>query len=132
MSLTDPIADMLTKIRNASNAMHEVVDVPASNIKKEITRVLKNEGYIKDFKYLKSDSKGVIRIFLKYTKSRDKIISGIKRISKPGLRVYVSKDNIPKVLGGLGVAVMSTPKGVMSDKNSREMNVGGEVLCYIW
>ncbi len=132
MSLTDPIADMLTKIRNASNAMHEVVDVPASNIKKEITRVLKNEGYIKDFKYLKSDSKGVIRIFLKYTKSRDKIISGIKRISKPGLRVYVSKDNIPKVLGVLGVAVMSTPKGVMSDKNSREMNVGGEVLCYIW
>lgn len=123
---------MLTKIRNANRALHEVVDVPASNVKKEITKVLKNEGYIKDFKYLKSDSKGTLRIFLKYTKAREKVITGVKRISKPGLRVYVSKDNIPRVLGGLGIAIISTPKGIMTDRNSREQNVGGEVLCYVW
>jgi small subunit ribosomal protein S8 len=132
MSTTDPIADMLTKIRNANRALHEVVDVPASNVKKEITKVLKNEGYIRDFKYLKSDSKGTLRIFMKYTKSRDKVITGLRRISKPGLRVYVSKDNIPKVLGGLGIAILSTPKGIVTDKHSRELNVGGEILCYVW
>lgn len=132
MSTTDPIADMLTKIRNANRALHEVVDVPASNVKKEITKVLKNEGYIRDFKYLKSDSKGTLRIFMKYTKSREKIITGLRRISKPGLRVYVSKDNIPKVLGGLGIAILSTPKGIVTDKHSRELNVGGEILCYVW
>ncbi len=123
---------MLTKIRNANRALHEVVDVPASNVKKEITKVLKNEGYIRDFKYLKSDSKGTLRIFMKYTKSRDKVITGLRRISKPGLRVYVSKDNIPKVLGGLGIAILSTPKGIVTDKHSRELNVGGEILCYVW
>ncbi len=132
MSTTDPIADMLTKIRNANRALHEVVDVPASNVKKEITKVLKNEGYIRDFKYLKSDSKGTLRIFMKYTKSREKVITGLRRISKPGLRVYVSKDNIPKVLGGLGIAILSTPKGIVTDKHSRELNVGGEILCYVW
>jgi len=132
MSFTDPIADMLTKIRNAGRACHESVDIPASNVKKEITKVLKNEGYIKDFKYLKLDSKGTLRVFLKYTKTRDSVIAGIKRISKPGLRIYVTKDNIPKVLGGLGMAILSTPKGIMTDRASRENNVGGEVLCYVW
>jgi small subunit ribosomal protein S8 len=132
MSTTDPIADMLTKIRNANRALHEVVDVPASNIKKEITKVLKTEGYIKDFKYLKSDSKGTLRIFMKYTRTREKVITGMRRISRPGLRVYVSKDNIPKVLGGLGIAILSTPKGIVTDKHSRELNVGGEIICYVW
>lgn len=131
MSVTDPIADMLTKIRNASRAGHESVDVLASNLKKEIIKILKNEGYIKDFKYLKTDSKGIIRVFLKY-KNRQPVITGLKRISKPGLRIYVTKDNIPKVLGGLGVAILSTSKGVLTDKGSREANVGGEVLCYVW
>jgi len=131
MNVTDPIANMLTKIRNASRAGHEVVDVPASNLKKELTKILKTEGYIKDFKYLKSDSKGTLRIYLKY-KNRQNVISGIRRISKPGLRVYVTKDSIPKVLGGLGIAILSTSKGLMTDKHSREANVGGEVLCYVW
>jgi small subunit ribosomal protein S8 len=131
MNITDPIANMLTKIRNACRAGHEVVDVPASNLKKELTKILKIEGYIKDFKYLKSDSKGTLRIYLKY-RNRQTVIAGIRRISRPGLRVYVAKDNIPKVLGGLGIAILSTSKGLMTDRNSREANVGGEVLCYVW
>lgn len=130
--MTDPIADMLTRIRNGNNAKHETVDVPASNIKKEIAKILLNEGFIKGFDVIDDGKQGIIRIQFKYEKDNQKVISGIKRISKPGLRVYVDNTEIPKVLGGLGIAILSTSKGIMTDKNARKSGIGGEVICYVW
>lgn len=130
--MTDPIADMLTRIRNSNNAKHDSVDIPASNIKKELAQILLNEGFIKGFDCIEDSKQGIIRIDLKYGQSKEKVISGIKRISKPGLRVYVKSDNVPRVLGGLGMAIISTSKGMMTDKEARKSSVGGEVLCYVW
>ncbi len=130
--MTDPIADMLTRIRNASNAKHDSVDVPASNIKKELAQILLNEGFIKGFDFIDDAKQGIIRVDLKYGKQNEKVISGIKRISKPGLRVYVKSDEIPRVLGGLGIVILSTSKGIMTDKVARKENIGGEVICYVW
>ncbi len=130
--MTDPIADMLTRIRNGNNAKHDSVDVPASNIKKEVAKILLNEGFIKGFDVIEDAKQGIIRIDLKYGKNSEKVISGIKRISKPGLKVYVKNNEIPRVLGGLGIAVLSTSKGMMTDKQARSENVGGEVICYVW
>ena len=132
MQITDAIADLLTRVRNASTAKHESVDIPASNIKKDIARILLDEGYVKNVNFIEDDKQGLIRIALKYTAGKQNVISGIKRISKPGLRVYVNKDELPKVLGGLGVAVISTSKGVMTDKKARAEGIGGEVLAFIW
>ncbi|HHV61726.1 MAG TPA: 30S ribosomal protein S8 [Firmicutes bacterium] len=132
MVSTDPIADMLTRIRNASTANHEVVDVPASKIKREIARVFKEEGFIRDYELIDDGKQGILRLYLKYGPNKQKVISGLKRISKPGLRVYVGKDELPRVLGGLGVAILSTPKGIMADKKARKEKVGGEVICYVW
>lgn len=130
--MTDPIADMLTRIRNSNNAKHDSVDVPASNIKKEVAKILLDEGFIKGFDVIEDAKQGIIRIDLKYGKNSEKVISGIKRISKPGLKVYVKNNEIPRVLGGLGIAVLSTSKGMMTDKQARSENVGGEVICYVW
>ena len=130
--MTDPIADILTRIRNSNNAKHDSVDVPASNIKKEIAQILLNEGFIKGYDSIEDNKQGLIRIDLKYGPNQEKIISGIKRISKPGLRVHVKNDNVPRVLGGLGIAIISTSKGMMTDKDARKNSVGGEVLCYVW
>lgn len=132
MNTTDPIADMLTRIRNASSSKHKSVDIPASKMKKSIAEILFNEGYIKSFEEIKDDTQGIIRITLKYDENGDKVISGLKRISKPGLRVYASKDELPKVLNGLGIALVSTSKGIKTDKEARKENLGGEVLAYIW
>lgn len=132
MHITDAIADLLTRVRNASSAKHESVDIPASNIKKDIARILLDEGYVKNVEFIEDGKQGLIRIALKYTGNKQNVITGIKRISKPGLRVYANKDELPKVLGGLGVAVISTSKGVMSDKKARTEGVGGEVLAFIW
>lgn len=130
--MSDPIADMLTRIRNASSVFHDTVDIPASGLKKEVARILKEEGYIRDYKVSEDGKQGVIRIYLKYAPPKRQVITGIKRISKPGLRVYAKRDRIPKVLGGLGVAILSTSKGVMSDRDARRTGVGGEVICYVW
>lgn len=132
MVMTDPVADLLTRIRNGNMVMHETVEVPSSKIKMGITQILKEEGYIKDFEYIADGKQGIIRIYLKYGQNREKVITGLKRISKPGLRVYVKKDEVPKVLGGLGTAIISTSKGLMADKNARKNGLGGEVICYIW
>ena len=132
MNTTDPIADMLTRIRNANSSKHKTVDVPASNMKKEIARILFEEGYIKAFEEIKDDAQGVIRITLKYDEKGAKVIDGLKRISKPGLRVYASKDELPKVLNGLGIALISTSKGIKTDKEARKEGLGGEVLAYVW
>lgn len=132
MVMTDPIADMLTRIRNSNNAKHETVDIPASNIKKSLANILLEEGFVKNVEEIENDNQGVIRIQLKYGDNKEKIITGLKRISKPGLRVYVKSDEIPRVLGGLGIAVLSTSKGIMTDKVARKENVGGEVICYVW
>ncbi|WP_048601053.1 30S ribosomal protein S8 [Rubeoparvulum massiliense] len=132
MVMTDPIADMLTRIRNANVVRHEVVELPASNIKKEIANILKDEGFIRDAEFIEDDKQGIIRLFLKYGPNNERVITGLKRISKPGLRVYVKSEEVPKVLGGLGIAVISTSKGVMTDKEARRQQVGGEVLAYIW
>lgn len=132
MVMTDPIADMLTRIRNAHAVNHEQVDVPASKLKGELARILKEEGYIRDYKVIEEKGRRVLRIFLKYGPNKRRVISGIRRISKPGLRVYAGKDEIPRVLGGLGVAVLSTSKGVLSDRQARKEGVGGEVICYVW
>ena len=132
MNTTDPIADMLTRIRNASQAKFKTVDIPASNIKKNIAEILFAEGYIKAYEEITNENQGIIRISLKYTEKGKKVISGLKRISKPGLRIYASKEELPKVLNGLGIALISTSKGVMTDKKARELGVGGEVLAYIW
>lgn len=130
--MTDPIADMLTRIRNSNNAKHNAVDIPASNIKKQLAEILLNEGFVKGYDVIDDGKQGIIRMDLKYGPNNEKIISGIKRISKPGLRVYAKKDEVPKVLGGLGIAILSTSNGVMTDKSARNNGVGGEVVCYIW
>ena len=132
MVMTDPIADMLTRIRNATNAKHNKVKIPSSNIKRAIAAILLEEGYINNVEYIEDSKQGMLEITLKYDEDKMKVISGIKRISKPGLRIYASKEEIPKVLNGLGIAIMSTSKGVMTDRNARKTNVGGEVLCYVW
>ena len=132
MNITDPIADMLTRIRNANSSKHKTVDVPASNMKKAIAKILFEEGYIKAFEEIKDDAQGIIRITLKYDEKGARVIDGLKRISKPGLRVYASKEELPKVLNGLGIAIISTSKGIMTDKKARENGLGGEVLAYIW
>ena len=132
MQITDPIADMLTRIRNASSAKHDTVDVPASNIKKAIAEILLEEGYIKNFQLIDNSTQGIIRITLKYGANKKNVISGLKRVSKPGLRVYSKSEDMPKVLKGLGIALVSTSKGIMTDKKARQENVGGEVLAYIW
>lgn len=132
MQITDPIADMLTRIRNANNAKHDTVDVPASNMKKAIAQILLDEGYIKNFQLIDDGTQGVIRIALKYNAGKEKVISGLRRVSKPGLRVYAGADELPKVLRGLGIAIVSTSKGVMTDKKAREAHVGGEVLAFVW
>lgn len=132
MQITDVIADMLTRIRNAGTAKHETVDVPASNVKNAIAQILVEEGYVKEVQIIDDGKQGVIRIYLKYTENKKPVISGIKRISKPGLRIYASKDELPKVLGGLGIAVISTSKGIMTDKKARKLGIGGEVMAYIW
>ena len=132
MQITDPIADMLTRIRNAATAKHDTVDVPASNMKKAIAEILLEEGYIKNYQLIDNSTQGIIRITLKYGANKTKIINGLRRISKPGLRVYVSCEELPKVLKGLGIALVSTSKGIMTDKKARQENVGGEVLAYIW
>ena len=132
MHITDPIADMLTRIRNANNAKHDMVDVPASNMKKSIAQILLEEGYIKNFQLIDNGTQGVIRVTLKYGAGKEKVISGLRRVSKPGLRVYAGADELPKVLRGLGIAIVSTSKGVMTDKKAREAHVGGEVLAFVW
>ena len=132
MHITDPIADMLTRIRNANNAKHDTVDVPASNMKKAIAQILLEEGYIKNFQLIDDGTQGVIRITLKYNAGKEKVLSGLRRVSKPGLRVYAGADELPRVLRGLGTAIVSRSKGVMTDKKAREAHVGGEVLAFIW
>lgn len=132
MQITDPVADMLTRIRNANTAKHESVDVPASNLKKAIAKILLDEGYIKSYEVVEDGTQGVIRIQLKYLAGKEKVISGLRRVSKPGLRVYAGADELPRVLKGLGIAIISTSKGVMTDKKAREAHVGGEVLAFIW
>ena len=132
MHITDPIADMLTRIRNANNAKHDTVDVPASNMKKAIAQILLEEGYIKNFQLIDDGTQGVIRITLKYNAGKEKVLSGLRRVSKPGLRIYAGADELPRVLRGLGTAIVSTSKGVMTDKKAREAHVGGEVLAFIW
>ncbi|MFC5713806.1 30S ribosomal protein S8 [Thalassorhabdus alkalitolerans] len=132
MVMTDPIADMLTRIRNANTVRHEKLELPASNLKKEIAEILKREGFVRDVEYVEDNKQGIIRIFLKYGPSNERVISGLKRISKPGLRVYAKANEVPRVLGGLGIAVISTSNGVMTDKDARSQQVGGEVLAYIW
>ena len=132
MNTTDPIADMLTRIRNANSSKHKTVDVPASNMKKAIAKILFEEGYIKSFEEIKDDTQGIIRITLKYDEKGARVIDGLKRISKPGLRVYASKDELPQVLNGLGIALISTSKGIKTDKEARNEGLGGEVLAYVW
>ncbi|TCT21090.1 SSU ribosomal protein S8P [Melghiribacillus thermohalophilus] len=132
MTMTDPIADMLTRIRNANMVRHEKLEVPASKLKKEIAEILKREGFIRDYEYIEDNKQGILRIFLKYGPNNERVITGLKRISKPGLRVYAKADELPRVLNGLGIAVVSTSKGVLTDKEARQQAVGGEVLAYIW
>ena len=132
MQITDPIADMLTRIRNANSAKHDSVDVPASNMKKAIAEILLAEGYIKNYQIVDDGTQGIIRIALKYNAGKEKVIQGLRRVSKPGLRVYAGADELPKVLKGLGIAIISTSKGIMTDKKAREAHVGGEVLAFVW
>jgi len=132
MQITDPIADMLTRIRNANSSKHESVNVPASKLKIEIARILNEEGYINGYEVIDDGLQGVIKITLKYAANKQKVITGLKRVSKPGLRVYAGKDELPRVLRGLGIAIISTSKGVMTDKEARKLNVGGEVLAFVW
>ena len=132
MQMSDVIADMLTRIRNANNAKHETVDIPASNMKKSIAEILLSEGYIKGYNVIDDGKQGIIRITLKYTDSKAPVITGLRRVSKPGLRIYSSCADMPKVRKGLGIAIVSTSKGIMTDKKARELNVGGEVLAYVW
>ena len=132
MNTTDPIADMLTRIRNANSSKHKTVDVPASNMKKSIADILFKEGYIAAYEEIENSNQGIIRITLKYDEKGARVIDGLKRISKPGLRVYASKEELPKVLNGYGIAIISTSKGIMTDKEARKQNIGGEVMAYIW
>jgi len=132
MVMTDPIADMLTRIRNANQMRHETVEMPSSKIKKEISEVLKREGFIRDAEYIEDNKQGILRLSLKYGKNTERVITGLKRISKPGLRVYVGNTEVPKVLNGLGIAIISTSKGILTDKETRREKVGGEVIAYVW
>lgn len=132
MVMTDPIADFLTRIRNANMVMHEKVEIPASKTKFALAEILKNEGFVKDYEQIEDGKQGIIRVYLKYGPNREKVISGLKRISKPGLKVYCKRDEVPKVLGGLGIAIISTSKGIMTDKDARKNGLGGEVICYVW
>jgi small subunit ribosomal protein S8 len=130
--ITDPIADMLTRIRNANTVRHSTVQIPASNMKRAIAQILKQEGFIKDYELIRDQKQGIIRVHLKFGQNNQRIITGLKRISKPGLRVYAKKDDLPKVLGGLGIAIISTSQGMMTDREARKGGYGGEVVCYIW
>ena len=132
MQITDPVADMLTRIRNANSAKHDTVDVPASNLKKAIAQILLDEGYIKAFNLVENGNQGIIHITLKYQAKKEQVISGLKRVSKPGLRIYAGADEIPYVLKGLGIAIISTSQGVMTDKKARQLHIGGEVLAFVW
>lgn len=132
MTMTDPIADMLTRIRNANVVKHETVDVPASNMKKELSRILLEEGFIRGYDVIEDGKQGIIRIQLKYGQIGERVITGLKRISKPGMRVYADKHEVPRVLNGLGISIISTSKGILTDKQARKENVGGEVICYVW
>ena len=132
MQMSDVIADMLTRIRNANDAKHATVDIPASNMKKAIAEILVKEGYVKSYETIEDGKQGVIRVTLKYGPQKAKVIHGLRRVSKPGLRIYAGCEELPKVLGGLGIAIISTPKGVMTDKDARKANVGGEVLAFVW
>ena len=132
MTMTDPIADMLTRIRNANMVRHEKLEVPASNLKKEIAEILKREGFVRDVEYVEDNKQGIIRIFLKYGKDNERVITGLKRISKPGLRVYAKTNEVPKVLNGLGIALVSTSQGLLTDKEARAKQVGGEIVAYVW
>jgi small subunit ribosomal protein S8 len=130
--MTDPVADMLTRIRNANTVGHTTVDIPASKMKKSIAEILRNEGYIKGYDFIDEGAQGIIRVQMKYGTDKERVISGIKRISKPGLKVYAKSNEVPKVLGGLGIAIISTSSGIISDKEARKLGVGGEVICYVW
>ncbi|WP_276358258.1 30S ribosomal protein S8 [Cohnella caldifontis] len=132
MVMSDPIADMLTRIRNANLVRHESVELPASGVKKEIAEILKREGFIRDAEYVEDNKQGLIRIFLKYGPNNERVITGLKRISKPGLRVYTKANEVPRVLGGLGIAIISTSQGIVTDKEARQSKHGGEVLAYVW
>ncbi len=132
MVMTDPIADFLTRIRNANMVMHEKVEIPASKTKIALAEILKNEGFIKDYEQIEDGKQGIIRVYLKYGANKEKVITGLRRISKPGLKVYCKRDEIPKVLGGLGIAIISTSKGIVTDKEARKLGLGGEVICYVW
>ena len=132
MLTTDPIADFLTRIRNGNTANKETVEIPASKVKKSLAGILKEEGYIKDWEYIEDSKQGIIRVYMKYGENKEKVITGLKRISKPGLRIYAGSEELPKVLNGLGIAVISTSHGIMTEKHARKAGVGGEVLCYVW
>lgn len=132
MTMTDPVADMLTRIRNANTVGHATVDIPASKLKKSIADILFNEGYIKGYDIIEEGTQGILRVQMKYGADKERVISGIKKISKPGLKVYAKSNEVPRVLGGLGIAIISTSKGVISDKEARKLGVGGEVICYVW
>ena len=132
MQITDTIADMLTRIRNANSAKHPTVDVPASNMKKQIAQILVDEGYIKNFRVIEDNKQGIIRVTLKYTENKTQVITGLRRVSKPGLRIYSNCKDMPKVMKGLGIAIVSTSKGIMTDKKARELHVGGEILAFVW
>ena len=130
--VTDPVADMLTRIRNGSLAEHEKVDIPSSKLRVRLAEILKEEGFIKNFRLIEDKRQGVLRVYLKYGPGQERVISGLRRVSKPGKRMYVGADRIPSVLGGMGVAILSTPQGVLTDRESRKAKVGGEILCYVW
>lgn len=132
MTMSDPVADMLTRIRNANMVRHEKLEVPASNMKREIAEILKREGFVRDVEFVKDNKQGIIRIFLKYGQNNERVITGLKRISKPGLRVYAKTNEVPKVLNGLGIALVSTSHGILTDKEARAKQVGGEVVAYVW
>ena len=132
MQITDTIADMLTRIRNANTAKHPSIDVPCSNVKKQIAQILVDEGYIKNFRVIEDNKQGIIKITMKYGADKERVISGIRKISKPGLKSYAKANELPRVLGGLGIAIISTSKGVISDKEARKLGIGGEVICYVW
>lgn len=132
MVVSDPIADLLTRLRNANQVFHEKIELPGSKLKKSLVDILKNEGYVRDYEWVDDGKQGSIRVYLKYGPGKSRVLQGLKRISRPGLRIYAKKDEIPKVLGGLGIAVLSTSKGIMTDREARRQGVGGEVLCYIW
>jgi len=132
MVMTDPIADFLTRIRNANTVCHEKVEAPASRVKRAIASILKEEGFVKDYEFIDDGKQGIIRVYLKYGEGRARVLTGVKRISRPGLRVYARKDAVPRVLGGLGIAIISTSRGIMTDRRARKEGLGGEVICYVW